>query len=55
MPSAQTAYCVKCQQKQPIKDSSEVKMRNGRDAIKGICSACGTGVYLIVPNKKVKV
>ena len=46
------AYCVKCRAKQPIKDGQEVKMKNGRPALKGVCSVCGTGVYKILSNKK---
>jgi flagellar biosynthesis protein FlhB len=45
------AYCVKCKQKQEVKDGQEVKMKNGRPALKGKCSECGTGVYKILPTK----
>lgn len=45
------AYCVKCRAKHPIKDAQEVKMKNGRPALKGVCSVCGTGVYKILSNK----
>jgi len=46
-----TAYCVKCRQKTAMKDAQEVKMKNGRPAIKGVCSVCGTGVYKILSQK----
>jgi hypothetical protein len=29
----------------------EVKMKNGRPAPKGVCPACGTGTYKILPMK----
>lgn len=50
--SDHTAYCVKCRQKTTIKEAQEVKMKNGRPAIKGICSVCGTGVYKILSQQK---
>lgn len=48
----ETAYCVKCRQKTTMKDTQEVKMKNGRPAIKGACSVCGTGVYKILSQQK---
>ena len=49
---AEQAYCVKCKAKVDIKDGVEVVMKNGRPAMKGTCSKCGTGVYKILPSKK---
>lgn len=43
-----TAYCVKCKKKKEIKDAQEVKMKNGRLAMKGKCPDCGTGMYCIL-------
>ncbi len=48
----ETAYCVKCRKKTTIKNGQEVKMKNGRPALKGACSVCGTGVYKILSTKK---
>jgi len=48
----ETAYCVKCRQKTPMKDAQEVKMKNGRPAMKGVCATCGTGVYKILSQQK---
>jgi len=48
----ETAYCVKCRQKTTMKDAQEVKMKNGRPAMKGACSVCGTGVYKILSQAK---
>jgi hypothetical protein len=49
---AEKAYCVKCKAKVDIKEAKNVKMKNGRPALKGTCSKCGTGVYKILPVKK---
>jgi len=48
---AETAYCVKCKAKVDIKGAKKVTMKNGRPAMKGTCSKCGTGVYKILPSK----
>ena len=45
------AYCVKCKKKTEIKDPKEITMKNGRQAITGTCSACGTKVFRIKSNK----
>ncbi len=41
------AYCVKCKTKVEVKDPKEVTMKNGRTAINGTCSKCGTKVFKI--------
>jgi hypothetical protein len=41
-------YCVKCKQKRQMNNASEVTMKNGRKAMKGVCSVCGTGMYKIL-------
>lgn len=45
-------YCVKCKEKREMTDTEEVKMKNGRPAMKGTCGTCGTGMYKILPSKK---
>jgi len=45
-------YCVKCKAKREMADAVEVKMKNGRPALKGVCPTCGTGMYKILPMKK---
>lgn len=40
-------HCMKCKTKREIKDAKQVKMKNGRDAIKGTCTKCGCGMYKI--------
>lgn len=46
------AYCVKCRCKKEMKDAEEVTMKNGRNAMKGKCPDCGTGLYRILGKKK---
>ena len=45
------AYCVKCKAKKEMKDAKEVKMKNGRPAMKGKCPDCSTGLYRILGSK----
>lgn len=47
-----TGYCVKCRAKSEFKNAKEVKMKNGRPALKGVCAKCGTGMYRILSAKK---
>lgn len=44
------AYCVKCKAKKEMKDAKQVKMKNGRQAMKGRCPTCGTGLYRIMSS-----
>ncbi|MFL5692899.1 MAG: DUF5679 domain-containing protein, partial [Ktedonobacteraceae bacterium] len=41
------AYCVKCKMKTVMLDPQPVTMKNGRAAIKGTCSICGSGQFRI--------
>lgn len=45
---AEIGYCVKCKAKQEMKDTQKVTMKNKRQAMKGKCTACGTGMYKIM-------
>jgi len=47
---ADIGYCVKCKEKREMKDSKQVTMKNGRKALQGKCSVCGTGMYKILPK-----
>ena len=38
----ETGYCVKCKEKREMKDAIKVEMKNGRNAMKGTCTVCGT-------------
>ncbi len=49
---AEQGYCVKCKDKRTMVDAEEVKMKNGRPAMKGKCEKCGCGMYKILPKKK---
>jgi len=40
-------YCVKCRDKVDIDKEEEFEMKNGKKAIKGECSQCGTTVFVI--------
>jgi RNase P subunit RPR2 len=53
---ATEGYCVKCKAKRPIKGEQQVTMKNGRPAIKGTCSVCGTKMFKIGggPSKALK-
>ncbi|GCE32077.1 hypothetical protein KDA_75610 [Dictyobacter alpinus] len=44
----QQGYCVKCKQKQDLKDTERVTMKNGKPALKGVCSVCGTKVNVLL-------
>ncbi|NLF17159.1 MAG: hypothetical protein GX595_07865 [Lentisphaerae bacterium] len=48
---AETAYCVKCKAKKTMDKAKKVTMKNGRPAMKGVCAACGCGMYKILPVK----
>lgn len=45
---ANEGYCVKCKAKRAISNSKQVKMANGRPALKGTCPVCGTGMFKIL-------
>ena len=58
---ATQAYCVKCKAKREMKNEKPVTMKNGRSAISGVCSTCGTKMFKIgggtatTPSRKVKL
>jgi RNase P subunit RPR2 len=41
------AYCFKCRRKVEMKNVEQVTLKNGRPAIRGTCSVCGTKVFRI--------
>jgi len=41
------AYCFKCRRKVEMKSVEQVTLKNGRPAIRGTCSVCGTKVFRI--------
>jgi len=42
-----TAYCMKCRKKVEIKNPKQITLKNGRPAVQGVCSVCGTKVFRI--------
>ncbi len=52
MAEVTTGYCVRCKAKRELKDAQKITMKNGRPAMKGKCSVCGTSVFRILPSKK---
>ena len=50
--AADEGYCVKCKAKRKISNGQQVKMANGRPALKGVCPVCGTGMFKILPPSK---
>ncbi len=42
-----TAYCVKCKKKVDINEPKQIKMKNGKPAVKGTCPKCKTKVFRI--------
>ena len=41
------AYCMKCRAKKEMKDPKAITMKNGKPAIQGTCSSCGTKMFRI--------
>ncbi len=46
------AYCVKEKAQKPMKDAKEVTLKNGKHAMQGVCSSCGTKMMKFVSAKK---
>ncbi len=45
---ADQAYCVKCKEKRDMKDAHQITMKNGKPALQGTCSVCGTKLTRIL-------
>nr|CAA9223436.1 hypothetical protein AVDCRST_MAG63-614 [uncultured Armatimonadetes bacterium] len=41
------AYCVKCKAKREVKDPVDTTMKNGKPAVTGTCTTCGTKLFKI--------
>jgi len=39
--------CMRCREQREMKDAKQTKMKNGRDAVKGVCIKCGTKMFKI--------
>jgi hypothetical protein len=48
---AEKGYCVKCKASKEMKDEQRVTLKNGRLAMKGKCSSCGTNMCKIMGKK----
>ena len=48
---AEVVYCVKCKEKREMKDAHEITMKNGKPAMQGQCSVCGTKLTRILPSQ----
>jgi hypothetical protein len=44
----QDGYCLKCKAKKTMKDAHTSTLKNGRSAMKGVCSTCGTKMSRIM-------
>lgn len=42
-----TAYCVKDRKKVEMKNPKCITMKNGRQAMQGVCPVCGTKIFRI--------
>ncbi len=52
MPDEIMAYCVKEKAQKPMKDAKEVTLKNGKHALQGVCSSCGTKMMKFIATKK---
>ena len=48
---AEKGYCVKCKASKEMKDEQKVTFKNGRNALKGKCTTCGTSMCKILGKK----
>ena len=46
-PTLVLVYCLKCQAKTGSRDVEQMTLKNGRPALRAVCSVCGTGKYRI--------
>lgn len=40
-------YCLKCRSKADSRDVEQVILKNGRPALRAVCTVCGTNKYRI--------
>jgi len=43
---------MKCKEQKEMTKTEPYEMKNGRQAMKGICGDCGTKMFKIMPGKK---
>ena len=49
---ADMGHCMKCKEKREMKDTEEVTMKNGRKAMKGVCTTCDTKMFNLLRTAK---
>ena len=49
---AMMGRCMKCKDNKEMKDTEEVTMKNGRKAMTGVCTECGTKMFKILGAPK---
>ncbi|WP_165423410.1 alpha/beta fold hydrolase [Ktedonosporobacter rubrisoli] len=49
-PQEVKAYCVKCRQQQAVVNPQRVTLKNGRAALQGTCTICGTRLFRFVAS-----
>ena len=47
LPESVEIYCLKCRAKTGSRDVKQVTLKNGRPALRAVCTVCGTGKYRI--------
>lgn len=47
-----TGHCMKCKEKREMRETETVEMKNGRQAMRGICTVCGTKMFKILGTQK---
>ncbi len=45
-------YCMKEKTQKPMKDAKQVTLKNGKMALQGVCSSCGTKMTKFISAKK---
>ncbi|MBI4513918.1 MAG: hypothetical protein HY702_07390 [Gemmatimonadetes bacterium] len=45
---AYEGYCMKCRATRAVANPQLTELANGRKAVKGTCSVCGTGIFKIL-------
>ncbi|HLZ61437.1 MAG TPA: DUF5679 domain-containing protein, partial [Ktedonosporobacter sp.] len=46
------AYCARCKQKRVVEHARKVVTKNGRNAMEGNCSICGTKIFRFISGQK---
>jgi RNase P subunit RPR2 len=52
-PEPTKAFCMKCKAMHDMRNSTTARFKNGRNALKGFCSVCGTKMTRMLPAKTI--